>query len=396
MRTQAPDLVTNLGTVSPVYPISHCVAAVDFTAHPGTAYVHATLSQAEAKLEEKQAEFDKLKENTLQLFVDVNAENFDEIHQVSPCPCMCACRHKWVHVLQCWCVCIDLSCMCGLSVAMCGLMLYNECSYMTNTINNVAALKVWFKCTHLKLKDQAIAVNTDIPHFPVNSQKIVEAEKATTPLLSAIEELKAEVQGISGEISGYTPLAIRLQLLQSVMFEFLALSAQRIDIGAPAPSNASHAMDTSSRYLQTCELFASIMVNMEIVIRSEPLAKALQVLAEAVTKQFYVNTTVALHLSDRPLFSLLMCVRLLEAQGDLDPSELLCLWKLKFQPELFQSGSAASQTKEVDTAIEAATNRIEDEVTVTERSPIASLGDMMWLRLKHVTMQLKPQELVLK
>ena len=41
------------------------------------------MCQAEAKLEAKHAEFDKLKENTLQLFVDVNADNFTEIHEVS-------------------------------------------------------------------------------------------------------------------------------------------------------------------------------------------------------------------------------------------------------------------------------------------------------------------------
>ena len=222
------------------------------------------------------------------------------------------------------------------------------------------------------------------------------AEAATTPLLSAIDDLKAEVQRISDDISGYNPLANRLQLLQSVSSEFLALSSQRIDVGTPAPSNASHAVDTSSRYLQTCEMFATTMVQMEITTKRLPLAKALERLAEALTKQFYVSTTAALHLSDRPLFSLLLCVRLLEAKGTLDSSELLCLWKLKFQPELFQHGSAASILKGDGTADEATTPRIAEGVIVTERSPLGGLSDMMWARLKHAAMQLKPQELASK
>ena len=208
--------------------------------------------------------------------------------------------------------------------------------------------------------------------------------------------MKAEVQRIFDDIYSYNPLANRLQLLQSVLFELLGLSSQRIDVGTPAHSNASHPIDTSSRYLQTCEMFASIMVQMERTTKRLPLAKALEHLVEALTKQFYVTTTVALHLSDRPLFSLLLCVRLLEAKGTLESSELLCLWKMKFQPELFQHGSAASILRGDDTADEETDPRLLDGVTVTESSPLAGLSDIMWVRLKHVVMQLKPQELALK
>ena len=216
------------------------------------------------------------------------------------------------------------------------------------------------------------------------------AENATTPLLETIADLEAQVQKISGEISEFEPLANRLQLLQSVMFEFNSLSAHRLEVGAPAPAKAAQAVDSSSRYLQLCELFVGTMLKMNPVTKILPFSDALEQLQDSLTNDFCTQTLVSLNLSDRPLFALLLCVRLLEARGAVGPAELLCLWKLKFDPELLRPEMLRADPN---------ADVVEDEAvadTVNEKSPIVNLGDIMWIRVKHIAKQLKPRELALK